>query len=137
LNKSTEEGAKNNTKPSLIEELKNKKGNDLILSRIAEFKKLISRHLTIEENEEFYKLANKMCQYVEYLGTGLKGVSSTSIVHSILILVASKIGISKKTFLKVLNTERRKHSNIRIDIIKKSQCYNTMKKGFVEIMKSI
>merc|ERR1719188_1614570 len=100
-------------------------------------KKLISRHLTIEENEEFYKLANKMCQYVEYLGTGLKGVSSTSIVHSILILVASKIGISKKTFLKVLNTERRKHSNIRIDIIKKSQCYNTMKKGFVEIMKSI
>lgn len=70
---------------NLYEELNNKKGNDLILSRIAEFRKLILRHLTAKQNEDFYALANKMCQYVEYLGSDLKGVSSTSIVHSILI----------------------------------------------------
>lgn len=113
------------------------KQNPEILSRIAQFQMLILTYLTQEEYSILCLLSNKMCKYIKEFEESFKGVTSNTIVHSILILVASNIGISKKIFLKVLNMERRKSNNIRIDLIQKTKGYNAMKKGFIQVLKGL
>ena len=91
---------------------------------------------TIEEYVKFSKLSKLLIQKIQYSHESeFKKKSVTSIIYSIMVLICGYLNISKKAFWKAMSVEKAKINSIRIDQIKKTCCYMSLKKVFKIMLK--
>lgn len=110
------------------------KVNPMVLVQVSSFQKNVASRLTAEQFGQFGVLCNKLVGYMEANGSKFKGVRGGSIADAMLLLVGSKIGLSKKDFLENIRTSERWTAG-RLNDIKKYLCYKNLKKGFGGILK--
>lgn len=126
---------KNNSKPTtkFSMSLTGKK-NGMVLHTLATFQSNISGKWDKTQSEEFNRLIQQFLKWYELNQDEFKYCKGDSIAASILLLVGTKIGISKKDFRLALRSLEKELFN-KIENIKKTACYQGLKSAFIALTK--
>lgn len=112
----------------------NQKGlkSSQILKTIGIFQSSIRSKLPIKDQKTMNALTQEMLNFVEEKDDNFKRHQGESIAICMLLLIASKLGISKKDYLEPWKPLKRKMFK-SIDNIKSSTCYPILKPAFAKI----
>ena len=107
----------------------------LILEDLAKLKQGMKTAFTEKEYQAFCRWSRLLISAIQYYEKDFKKKSTTSIIYCILILVCGYLNVSRTVFWKAMSVQKGLKDNLRTDRIKKTACYQSLKKVFKEILK--
>lgn len=109
------------------------KKSGLVMFNIARFQQMIESKIDAKTYREFLDFVQKMLDNYEKNEEIFKTSHGESLAASILLLAASKVGVSKTDFLEALKPWNKKMFT-KVEMIKKNACYKLWKKIFIKIV---